>query len=251
MANKSKRKTCFVIAPIGDEGSAERKWSDMIMEHFITPAVTEMGYDTPERADHISRSGMITHQIIERILNDTLVVADLTYDNPNVYYELAVRHVPGLPVIHLMKDGQKPMFDVQGMRVVYVDDKLTLAKAAICAIKDQIKSLEENPKSLISPIQSTIAVLNLAKSSEPVAQALAIIMNRLDAIHARISTPSIHGFAGAPQYPNFTSAYDFTLVPHKLGGANMIYDETAFRKGLSDFLASEPKPIDPDLTDED
>jgi hypothetical protein len=84
-----KEKKCFVISPIGDENSDTRKRSDQIFTYVIEKAVSGFGY-TLLRADKISRPGIITSQIIEHILEDELV--DLTGRNPNVFYELALRH---------------------------------------------------------------------------------------------------------------------------------------------------------------
>ncbi len=77
-----------------------------------------MGYEV-RRADDIDDLGQITHQIIERLLDDDLVVADLTSLNPNVFYELAVRHAARKPVITLMTFGQRMPFDVQDVRTVF------------------------------------------------------------------------------------------------------------------------------------
>ena len=41
----AKKKRCFVIAPIGEEGGAERRRSDQVLEHFIRPAVEAYGYE--------------------------------------------------------------------------------------------------------------------------------------------------------------------------------------------------------------
>ena len=90
MPNESP-KICFVIAPIGEPESDTRRRSDQILRHVIRPAVKSKGY-TAIRADEISEPGIITSQVIQHIVEDPLVVADLTERNPNVFYELAVRH---------------------------------------------------------------------------------------------------------------------------------------------------------------
>jgi hypothetical protein len=84
-------KTAFIIAPIGDEKSETRKRSDQILKYIIEPVVSDLGFE-PVRADKIAKPGMITTQIIEHIISDALVIADLTDHNPNVMYELALRH---------------------------------------------------------------------------------------------------------------------------------------------------------------
>src|SRR5262245_29205679 len=90
-ANPPETKTCFVIAPIGEQDSVVRKRSDQIFKYLIGPAAQECGY-TALRADQIAEPGIITTQVIQHIVDDPLVVADLTGRNPNVFYELAIRH---------------------------------------------------------------------------------------------------------------------------------------------------------------
>lgn len=144
-------KICFVIAPIGDPDSDTRKRSDKILKHVITPAVESCGYKAV-RADKISEPGMITSQIIEHIVEDALVIADLTDRNPNVFYELAFRHVVKKPFIHIINKGEKIPFDVHGLRTVEIDladpDSVLEAKTEV---GNQIKSLENNSDIIETP----------------------------------------------------------------------------------------------------
>src|ERR1700730_12890850 len=110
---------CFVAAPIGATGSEERNKSDKVLRHLIKKAL-EPDY-LVERADQIDRPGVITVQIVQRIFEAELVVAALTDRNPNVYYELAIRHATRKPIIHIISRGQDIPFDVQDMRVVPYD----------------------------------------------------------------------------------------------------------------------------------
>lgn len=96
----SSSKICFVVAPIGEPDSDARKRSDQVLRHIICPAVQPLGYE-PVRADQISEPGIITTQIIQHIIDDPLVVADLSGWNPNVFYELALRHALRKPYVQL------------------------------------------------------------------------------------------------------------------------------------------------------
>ncbi len=77
-------KVCFFITPIGDEGSEHRKHSDMMLGSLIEKALE--GQDLHViRADRISKPGMISAQVIDYVLRSRVVVADLSYHNPNVF----------------------------------------------------------------------------------------------------------------------------------------------------------------------
>ncbi|GEO41673.1 hypothetical protein SAE02_58210 [Skermanella aerolata] len=75
---------CFVIGPIGEEGSDFRQHADDLFDLIIKPVVesTEFGYRA-DRADKIRKPGHITNQIIKMIKEADLVVADLSHRNPN------------------------------------------------------------------------------------------------------------------------------------------------------------------------
>src|SRR5207302_1901064 len=90
-------------------------------KYVIAAACRECGYGEPVRADKIAEAGMITTQIIQHLIDDAIVVADLTDSNPNVFYELAIRHSFRRPVIQLIQVGQKIPFDVAPPRTVAVD----------------------------------------------------------------------------------------------------------------------------------
>ena len=82
-----------MITPIGDESTLRRKRADQILKYVIEPAVSKFDYQAI-RADQIARPGLITTQIIEHLIDDELVIADLLECNPNVFYEWAIRE-PG------------------------------------------------------------------------------------------------------------------------------------------------------------
>ena len=115
-------KICFIIAPIGEPETDIRRRSDQILKHLLTPALKDFGYK-PVRADKISEPGIITSQVIQHIIEDALVIADLTGWNPNVFYELAIRHVLKKPFIHIIEKGEKIPFDVAPNRTIHVDHR--------------------------------------------------------------------------------------------------------------------------------
>lgn len=111
---------CFYITPIGEEDSEIRKHSDLMLENIVAPALEEFGLNVV-RADKISKPGMITKQILNYITKSKLVIADLSFHNPNVFYELAIRHMRGLPTVHLIRSADSVPFDISGFRTIKLD----------------------------------------------------------------------------------------------------------------------------------
>ena len=73
------------------------------------------------RADAIDQPGVITRQVIEYIMKSRLVIADLSYHNPNVFYELALRHAVKLPIVQIVRACDRVPFDVNQMRTIPID----------------------------------------------------------------------------------------------------------------------------------
>ena len=92
------RKSCFVICPIGKSDSLTRRATNGLLDDVIIPVCSTLGFDTVA-AHRIEESGDITTQIVQRLLNCDLVVCNLTDLNPNVMYELAIRHAVRRPVV--------------------------------------------------------------------------------------------------------------------------------------------------------
>jgi hypothetical protein len=113
-------KICFYITPIGEEESPERQHSDLFLGSIVEPAIAGLGL-TVIRADKIGKPGMITRQTIEHVVRSKLVIADLSFHNPNVFYELSLRHACRLPTVQIIRASDRIPFDLDGFRTVKID----------------------------------------------------------------------------------------------------------------------------------
>ena len=179
MTIEETKKTCFVIAPIGEPESNTRRWSDQVLRYIIRPAVEPCGYKAV-RADDIDEPGIITSQVIQRVVEEPLVIADLTERNPNVFYELAIRHAVRKPFIQIINERENIPFDVAATRTILIDirdlDKVESAKKQI---KEHINSLEEDPTDLETPISVSLDLHRLRQSEDPQQRSLADMLSIL------------------------------------------------------------------------
>lgn len=185
--SENQRKACFVISPIGESDSDTRRRSDQVLRHIIRPAVETCGYDAI-RADEIDRPGLITSQVIQHVVNDPLVIADLTERNPNVFYELAIRHAIRKPLVQIITKGESIPFDVAGTRTIHVDhhdlDSVDLAKKEII---EQIEALEHGGSDIETPISVSLDLQILRQSENPEDRSLADIVSVVSEMRASFS----------------------------------------------------------------
>jgi hypothetical protein len=147
----------FVIGPIGnkdaEDGSLARVAYEegiQIFEDVIAPACTAFGLEAV-RADMISRTGEIPEQIFRQLRDCPVVIADLTGANPNVMYELGLRHTTGRVTIQIGENGRLP-FDVAAIRTIMF--KRTEG-GLVQARKDLSKSLAANLDTGGDPVTAT------------------------------------------------------------------------------------------------
>lgn len=128
-----KRKSCFVISPIGPDDSEVRKFADDFLELLVEPALAPFNFEVI-RADKIARPTIITSDIISLVQQADLCVIDLTGHNANVYYECGRRHEAGLPFIQLIRKGEELPFDVAGIRTIHYD--LSDPRSTLASVKE-------------------------------------------------------------------------------------------------------------------
>jgi hypothetical protein len=115
-------KHCFIVMPFGRDKEEER-WFSGWYKTVIEPVVNSAGYE-PILAATEDQPGAINDEIRAHLVFDPLVIVDLggrTADdppNPNVMYELGIRHAFGLPLVLMAWEGQRLPFDVSNQRAI-------------------------------------------------------------------------------------------------------------------------------------
>ena len=110
----------FIAMPFGTKPGADGQDIDFnrVYAELLKPALEAAGCEV-FRADEEQRAGDIRTDMFQELLVADLVLADLTLDNPNVWYELGVRHALRSRGV-LLVQGPRPTspFDI------YTDRKL-------------------------------------------------------------------------------------------------------------------------------
>ena len=184
------KKRCFIITPIGNDNDSIRRHIDGIIDAAIKPAL-EPDYEVVA-AHKITETGTITKQIIKEIYQDELAIANLTGNNPNVMYELAIRYCLGKPVLTIAEKGTNLPFDVMPERTIfYVNDpqgSLDLKDAIRSYVLNVDLAKRESPiHAILKEIDADAEALSIIKSSKKgtlpqgsTNEVLIHILNKLD-----------------------------------------------------------------------
>ena len=120
--------TCFVIMPFGTkEVMKERVDFDAIYRDVFSPAIGSVRTPedralTPRRTDRDFFSGSINQEMFEYIVYSRLAFADISGLNPNVLYELGVRHsVQESGTVLFRQAGHPIPFDISSIKVFEYD----------------------------------------------------------------------------------------------------------------------------------
>jgi hypothetical protein len=204
------RKVAFCITPVGDEKSETRRATTGLLSSALRPVCDDLKIDL-HVAHEIAAPGSITRQVIEHLLNDDLVIANLTELNPNVMYELAVRHCKGMPVVVIAKLGTRLPFDVADERTIFYADDMAGVEELKPKLKASINAaLEETePDNPVFRVTKD-RVMREAVAGEP----QKYVLDRLDDLQRMVSQLSTRS-AGGPletSGPGESSLFTFTFT---------------------------------------
>ena len=123
--HESAEPKCFVVMPFGTkpmrDGSGRTYDFDKVYRVIIRRATQRAGME-PIRADDRVSSGIIHTDMFKDLRDRPVVLADLSLENPNVYYELGIRHVmSSTGTVLICRRGSALPFDVQLSRVVFYE----------------------------------------------------------------------------------------------------------------------------------
>ncbi|WP_421579138.1 hypothetical protein [Shinella sp. M31] len=170
----AKKKTCFVVGPIGSEHSESRIHADWLLEMIIQP-VFEQHFEAFEviRSDTITQPGMIDAQMIGHLLDADLVIADMSERNPNAFYEMGIRHMTSRPIIHMFLKGTEIPFDVAPYRAIdFSRIHPSDIRKAQARLKEAVEAVQHPDYKVENPVTRARGVQKLADDATPGMQVL-------------------------------------------------------------------------------
>ena len=154
--------TCYVMMPYGGTDPSKKSFFEGVFSSIIVTAARNAGFADSEiiREDHKGEAGSVSGNIVTHLATSDVLIADLTGQNANVYYELGVAHVfhKSSTVLICQKDSPIP-FDVQGLNVVLYSTDITEVSDSVTRITNAILSRLKGTASADNTIHEKIPQL--------------------------------------------------------------------------------------------
>jgi len=149
--------TCFVISPIGTPGTEKHAKFKEVLDYIIKSGVKASGYTLQVvRADDIDRAGSFIKDILENLYGSYVVVADLTEQNPNVFYELGVRHALSPRTILIAQSVDDIPSDLREYRTIVYDTSAKGAAEFSARLKKYLGEMQKEPERPDNPVLDRI-----------------------------------------------------------------------------------------------
>jgi hypothetical protein len=193
-ARPSSRPVCFVIMPISDIHGYDPGHFGRVYEYILKPAIVNAGF-TPLRSDDTTKTDYIVVGIVQKVVDSPMVLCDFSARNPNVMYELGIRHAFSGPVTLIRDTQTDKVFDIQGLRYTEYDAGLRIdtvqkdiAKIA-AAIKETAESRDSGFNSVVSLAGIKSATIpekqEISADTQLLLQAIASLESRVDPLGSR------------------------------------------------------------------
>ena len=138
----------FVIMPFHSE--FESVYQKLIKEPL------EKKKHVVNRADDVSSHQSILKTIIQNISDADVIIADLTAQNPNVYYELGIGHTLNRPTIHIVQSYDDLGFDIKSYNAIKYSTQFDEAPELTESILDIIEREPGNEYKFFNPVNDSL-----------------------------------------------------------------------------------------------
>ncbi len=115
-----------------------------LFESVIKPVCEAKGLEAI-RGDDMYSNGLIIGDIIQSIYDSSVIISDITPDNPNVYYEVGYAHAANKAVILMCdKSRERLPFDLSGFRTIFYTNSISGKERVEQTLEKHLDSLFPN-----------------------------------------------------------------------------------------------------------
>ena len=207
VTDRKELEICFVIMPFGG-------WFDSYFENIYFPAIKNCGL-IPRRADDLFRASSIVQDIWELTKKAKIILADLTSQNANVFYELGLAHALAKPAILITETIDDIPFDLRSLRIIDYNKNIpnwgsVLQERIENAIRATIESPNETiPTAFLETNRSNIHTTELSKQEKDLLE----LKQDMELLKRQVATSS-----QVNNEPSYTTSGQIQIARRLIGG---------------------------------
>ena len=234
------RPVCFVIMPISDAPGYESGHFSRVYEYLLKPSIEAAGFEAVRADDEIKTDYIVTG-IIKKIVESEMILCDISTKNPNVLYELGIRHAFGKPVAIIKDKETEKVFDIQGLRYHEYNESLR-----IDTVKNDVEKIKEiilkTYKAKEDDFNSVVSLAMIQSASVPhkreLNKDLQFVLNAISTLESKIVPEVKPDKQGLYVYPGVSAKIGNEIF--KLG--SHVFDNDFKQIGVVDAIIV-PKKI--------
>lgn len=180
---KKRKKLCFIIMPF-------KPILKKVYLKAIKPACENAGF-APERLDEEKGPSNITREIVEKIFDSTVMIADMSGWNPNVFYEMGVAHTIANKTILVIHENDDLPFDVRTYRCIQYKRTEPGLEALKNNLIDALNNFAEWSQKPNNPVQDfkpyPIPGTRLRREQNPAREKIAALERELKSVKSALT----------------------------------------------------------------
>lgn len=228
MEKKNKEKNCFIIMPFSSPAGYDDNHFSRVYEYIIKPACEKAGFE-PVIAKDTAKTNLIALEILKHIVEYDMALCDISSRNPNVFYELGLRHAFNKKTVLIKDKRTETPFDIASLR--YTEYSETLRVDEVQKTVDQVsKSLMETFEAETNDGNSLVQLLAIDEAKLPagykMSEDTSLILNELRNMRQLLSEERAYtrAFAFSDGLVNNGSGIKLTTSPQPLNYSTLKYD---------------------------
>jgi hypothetical protein len=129
--------TAFIVMPFVPEDL------QVVYDDYVKPTIEEFCSLKCVRGDDMFGSGVVMNDVLNAIAKAEIIIADLTGQNANVFYEVGIAHATNKPVLLMAQSLDDVPFDLRHRRVLIYDYSPHGCKRLEQRLKDHVLDLRK------------------------------------------------------------------------------------------------------------
>lgn len=234
---ENKEKKCFIIMPFSSPAGYDENHFSRVYDYIIRPACEKAGFE-PVIAKDTAKTNLIALEILKHIVEYDMALCDISSRNPNVFYELGLRHAFNKKTVLIKDKRTETPFDIASLR--YTEYSETLRVDEVQKTVDQVsKNLRETYEAETNDGNSLVQLLAIDEAKLPAGHKMSedtsLILNELRNMRQLLAEERVHARTSAFQDGLVYNGNGFKLTtsPQTLNNSTLKY-------GISDgFIGSD------------